>query len=88
MNRALVDDWRSGGQFIELSEGRTYRRREGATDGVPLVPVHGATVPSWEFDCVAPPLLRAGFQTLRFDLYGHGATHPDAVVNELVGWTR
>ena len=34
--------------------------------------VHGATVPCWEFDSLVPPLWRAGFQTLRFDLYGHG----------------
>jgi pimeloyl-ACP methyl ester carboxylesterase len=74
MNRATVDDWRDGGQFLQLSDGLTYWRREGAADGVPLVLVHGATVPSWEFDAVVPSLLRAGFQTLRFDLYGHGAS--------------
>jgi pimeloyl-ACP methyl ester carboxylesterase len=52
----------------------TYWRREGAPDGVPLVLIHGATVPSWEFDFLVPPLLCAGFQTLRFDLYAHGAS--------------
>jgi pimeloyl-ACP methyl ester carboxylesterase len=31
-------------------------------------------VPSWEFDFLVPPLLEAGFQTLRFDLFGHGAS--------------
>src|SRR5262245_14723810 len=67
-------DWRAGGQFLRLSEGLTYWRREGSPDGVPLVLVHGATVPSWEFDFLVPPLLRAGFQVLRFDLYGHGAS--------------
>src|SRR5262245_43384277 len=67
-------DWRAGGQFLRLSEGLTYWRREGSPDGVPLVLVHGATVPSWEFDFLVPPLLRAGFQTLRFDLYGHGSS--------------
>ncbi len=67
-------DWRAGGQFVRLSDGLTYWRREGPTDGLPIVLVHGATVPSWEFDALVPPLLRAGFQTLRFDLYGHGAS--------------
>jgi 3-oxoadipate enol-lactonase/4-carboxymuconolactone decarboxylase len=57
-----------------LSDGVTYWRREGLAGGVPLVLVHGATVPCWEFDRLVPPLLQAGFQTLRFDLYGHGAS--------------
>lgn len=52
----------------------THWRREGSPDGTPIVLVHGATVPSWEFDFLVPPLLRAGFQTLRFDLYGHGTS--------------
>jgi pimeloyl-ACP methyl ester carboxylesterase len=34
--------------------------------------VHGATVPHWAFDTVAPRLHAAGARTLRFDLYGHG----------------
>jgi pimeloyl-ACP methyl ester carboxylesterase len=62
------------GQMVRLSEGLTHWQREGAADGIPIVLVHGATVPGWEFDCLVPPLLRAGFQTLRFDLYGHGAS--------------
>ena len=71
-------DWRAGGRFARLSDGLTHWRRRGPPDGKPLVLVHGATVPSWEFDALVPPLLRAGFQTLRFDLYGHGASdRPD-----------
>ena len=58
----------------KLTDGLTSWQREGSPDGIPLVLIHGATVPSWEFDCVVPPLLRAGFQTLRFDLYAHGAS--------------
>jgi pimeloyl-ACP methyl ester carboxylesterase len=62
----------------KLAEGLTSCQREGAPDGIPLVLIHGATVPSWEFDFLVPPLLRAGFQTLRFDLYAHGASdRPD-----------
>ena len=68
------DNWQSHGQFAQLGEGRTWWRREGAVNGFPIVLVHGATVPSWEFDFLVPPLLRAGFQTLRFDLYAHGAS--------------
>ena len=67
-------DWHAGGNYTRLSDGVTYWRREGSTDGVPIVLVHGATVPCWEFDCLVPQLVRAGFQTLRFDLYGHGVS--------------
>ncbi len=69
-----MTDWREGGRYAQLTDGLTHWRREGAADGIPIVLVHGATVPSWEFDFLVPPLLRAGFQTLRFDLYGHGAS--------------
>ncbi len=34
--------------------------------------IHGATVPGWEFDRLAPLLQQAGFRTLIPDLYGHG----------------
>lgn len=59
-------------QYLQLSEGKTHWLREGPADGEPVVLIHGATVPSWEFDPLVPLLLRSGFQTLRFDLYGHG----------------
>src|ERR1043165_8489489 len=72
----------------KLSEGLTACQREGAPDGIPLVLVHGATVPSWEFDFLVPPLLRAGFQTLRFDLYGHGASARPAGVYDFARFTR
>ena len=64
----------SSPQYLRLTEGLTHWRREGPADGEPIVLVHGATVPSWEFDPLVPRLLGAGFQTLRFDLYGHGSS--------------
>ena len=76
--RGSEPDWRGGGNYVRLGEGLTFWRREGAPDGIPLVLVHGATVPAWEFDALVPPLLRAGFQILRFDLYGHGASERPA----------
>jgi pimeloyl-ACP methyl ester carboxylesterase len=72
--RSVERDWHAGGNYTNLSDGVTYWRREGSKDGVPIVLVHGATVPCWEFDCLVPLLTRAGFQTLRFDLYGHGVS--------------
>ena len=62
----------SSPQFLQLSEGKAFFLREGPPDGEPVILVHGATVPSWEFDPLVPRLHRAGFQTLCFDLYGHG----------------
>jgi pimeloyl-ACP methyl ester carboxylesterase len=81
-------DWRAGGQYVRLSDGLTHWRREGPPEGLALVLVHGATVPSWEFDALVPPLLRAGFQTLRFDLYGHGASDRPAGAYTFDRFTR
>src|SRR5215467_13634492 len=67
------------GECVELGAGVTHYRVEGATDGLPLILVHGATVPLWEFDLLVPEVLRAGFRTLRFDLYGHGLSDRPAV---------
>jgi pimeloyl-ACP methyl ester carboxylesterase len=74
MSLSTQDDWRAGGNYTQLSDGVTHWRREGPADGVPMVLVHGATVPCWEFDPLVPLLSAAGFQTLRFDLYGHGSS--------------
>src|SRR5262249_29044083 len=49
-----------------------HYRSDGHVDGMPILLVHGATVPLWEFDELVPLLTAAGFRTLRFDLYGHG----------------
>src|SRR5262245_51336182 len=72
--KRLTDEIRrtSGGQYVPLGGGVTHFRLEGPQTGVPLVLVHGATVPLWEFDRLAPELHAAGFRTLRFDLFGHG----------------
>jgi pimeloyl-ACP methyl ester carboxylesterase len=68
-----------GGHCVELGDGVTHYRLEGPADAMPLVLVHGATVPLWEFDFLVPELVRAGFRTLRFDLYGHGLSDRPAV---------
>jgi len=60
------------GQFVRLTEGLTHYRCDGPVDGTPIVLIHGATVPCWEFDGIVPLLTMTGFRTLRFDLYGHG----------------
>lgn len=64
----------SAGRFLELSTGATYvvdERPEGQVRGTFLL-LHGATVPHWQFDFLAPLLLDAGWRVIRFDLAGHG----------------
>ena len=68
-----------GGQCVELRDGVTHYRVEGPHAAPPLILVHGATVPLWEFDFLVPELSSAGFRTLRFDLYGHGLSDRPAV---------
>ncbi len=58
--------------FVTLTDGVTHFRREGPSDGQPIVLLHGATVPCWEFDVLVPLLCAGGLQVLRYDLYGHG----------------
>jgi pimeloyl-ACP methyl ester carboxylesterase len=68
-----------GGECVELGDGVTHYRLEGPAAALPLILVHGATVPLFEFDFLVPELVRAGFRTLRFDLYGHGLSDRPAV---------
>jgi pimeloyl-ACP methyl ester carboxylesterase len=68
-----------GGECIELGDGVTHYRLEGPADALPLILVHGATVPLWEFDFLVPELVCAGFRTLRFDFYGHGLSDRPSV---------
>lgn len=60
--------------FLRLSQGQVHYKIEGPSGkgARPLVLVHGATVGLWEFEPILPYLHAAGFQTIRFDLYGHG----------------
>ena len=60
----------SVGHFAFLPQGETHYCIEG--EGQPLVLIHGATVGLWEYDLLVPHLHAAGYQTIRYDLYGHG----------------
>ena len=57
---------------IHLRNGRCHYRLEGRRDAPLVLLIHGATVPSWQFDRFVPMLHQAGYRTLRLDLYGHG----------------
>ena len=62
----------NGHGTVELSQGPCYYRAAGPEDGLPLLLIHGATVPGWIFDRLSPLLNDAGFRTYAPDLYGHG----------------
>lgn len=57
---------------MATGEGATHVVISGPDDGPPVLLVHGATVPHWQFDGVLPILHAAGFRTLSLDLLGHG----------------
>jgi pimeloyl-ACP methyl ester carboxylesterase len=78
----------TGGRYVALSDGITHVRTEGPAGGRPLLLLHGATVPSWEFDLMVPHLHAAGFRTLRFDLFGHGLSARPATAYTLELFVR
>ena len=60
------------GQFIELTQGRTYYELSGSEKGDVVVLVHGFSVPSYLWKPTKQALLEAGYQVLTFDLFGRG----------------
>lgn len=60
------------GHSVSLSAGHCHYWFDGPVDGRAILLIHGATVAAWEFDRLVPFLHRAGWRTLRADLFGHG----------------
>lgn len=69
----------SRGRFLRLRAGLTHVVEEGPQDGAPLLLLHGATVPHWEFDRLVPLLRTPGWRIVRFDFFGHGLSDRPAV---------
>ena len=61
-----------GGTYITLSEGVTHYELTGPEAGLVVVMVHGATIPSWDWDLQMKALTDAGFRVLRYDMFGRG----------------
>jgi len=57
---------------LDLPAGQTHVRLDGEPTWPAMVLIHGATVPHWQFDFLAEPLIRRGWRLVRFDLLGHG----------------
>jgi pimeloyl-ACP methyl ester carboxylesterase len=66
------------GRFVTLADGAVHYRQDGPDGGVPVVLVHGFSVPSYIWDSTASALADAGYRVLRYDLYGRGwSDRPD-----------
>jgi len=60
------------GQFIDLTDGRTYYELSGPKGGEVVVLIHGFSIPSYIWKPTKQTLVDAGYQVLAFDLFGRG----------------
>jgi pimeloyl-ACP methyl ester carboxylesterase len=60
------------GSFVRLSDGCTHYELGGPKEGLPVVLVHGFSVPYFIWDPTFDFLAASGFHTLRYDLFGRG----------------
>lgn len=60
------------GSFIELPSGVTHYEEGGDPNGLPVVMVHGFSVPYFIFEPTFDFLCKQGFRVLRYDLLGRG----------------
>ena len=60
------------GKFIQLEDGVVHYELSGPSDGELVVLVHGFSVPYYVWDPTVSVLTSAGYQVLRYDLYGRG----------------
>ncbi len=70
----LDDTIRAGlpGKFVELEDGVVHYELLGPEEGELVVLVHGFSVPYYVWDPTVNALVSAGYQVLRYDLYGRG----------------
>jgi pimeloyl-ACP methyl ester carboxylesterase len=64
--------WETDGSFIPLANGFTHYQLAGESTGIPVVLVHGFSVPCFIYDRTFDFLKTCGFQVLRYDLFGRG----------------
>ncbi len=63
-------------RFVEIGQARVRVREEGASEGTPIILLHGFTFSLESWDGWAA-LLSEDYRVIRFDLLGHGLTGPD-----------
>ena len=67
------------GKMAKLSLGATYYEQGGPSSGKPVILIHGLTIPSYLWETTFEDLVGAGFNVVRYDLYGRGfSDRPDA----------
>lgn len=84
-SKTLDDNIRRGlpDQFIKLSDGYVHYELSGPDDGPVVVLIHGITAPYFVWDDAHPAITKAGFQVLRYDLYGRGfSDRPNVTYDE------
>lgn len=62
----------SSGAFLELSNGFTHYELGGPQTGIPVILIHGFSVPYFIWDPTFQALTSFGFYVLRYDLFGRG----------------
>ena len=60
------------GSFVQLSDGYTHYELDGSENGIPVVLVHGFSVPYFIWDPTFKFLTESDFRVLRYDLFGRG----------------
>ena len=84
-NQKLTDGERkkSGGTYINLSDGITHYKLTGPIGGKVVVFVHGGTIPMWTWNTYTKSLNDAGFRVLSYDQYGRGySDRPDVTYDQ------
>jgi len=69
----------ASGRFVLLSDGVTHYDVAGPADGQRVVLVHGFSVPYYIWDSTVAALAGAGYQVLRYDLFGRGFSDRPAI---------
>lgn len=74
--QSINDEVRSStlGEYVELSNGITHYELAGPLDGQVVVLLHGFSIPYKIWDPIFNLLAEAGFNVLRYDLYGRGTS--------------
>ncbi|MDX1617121.1 MAG: alpha/beta hydrolase [Candidatus Promineifilaceae bacterium] len=71
------------GQFVRLSDGLVHYELAGSGDAQTVILVSGFSVPYPIWDPTFSALVTAGFQVLRYDLYGRGySDRPDTIYDQ------
>jgi len=66
-------------RFARLSRGLTHCEISGPPEGLPVVLIHGLSVPLSSWEPTATALAQAGLRVIRYDFYGQGLSdRPEA----------